>query len=120
MQDDFFGSAVDAVPPAHPFHLIGGFQCLGHTFLTHHGSLNNVQSIFAGSIDLRQMGKEFFREQQDCKGPDGGLSDRHGASGHISRCGTPLCLTIRDWESDIPILGVGQFHNGLLCGNVWS
>lgn len=65
MQDDFFGSAVDAVPPAHPFHLIGGFQCLGHTFLTHHGSLNNVQSIFAGSIDLRQMGKEFFREQQD-------------------------------------------------------
>ena len=64
MQDDFFRPAVDAVHPAHPLHLIGGFQGIGYAFLAHHGSFNNVQSIFAGSVDFRQMGKEFFREQQ--------------------------------------------------------
>lgn len=64
MQDDFFGPAVDVVPPAHPLHLIGGFQCLGHAFPAHQGSLDDVQPGFAGSVDLCQMGKEFFREQQ--------------------------------------------------------
>ena len=64
MQDDFFGSAVDAVPPAHPLHLISGFQCFGHAFLAHQGSLDDFQPVFAGSVDLRQMGKELFREQQ--------------------------------------------------------
>ena len=64
MQDEFFRPAVDAISPAHPLHLIGGFQCFGHAFLAHHGSLNDVQPVFAGSVNLRQMGKEFFREQQ--------------------------------------------------------
>ena len=64
MQDDFFGSAVDAVPPAHPLHLISGFQCFGHTFLAHHLRFDNVQPGFAGGVDLRQMRKEFFCEQQ--------------------------------------------------------
>ena len=64
MQDDFFGPAVDVVPPAHPLHLIGGFQYLSHAFSAHHLSFDNVQPFFAGGVDLRQMGKEFFREQQ--------------------------------------------------------
>ena len=65
MQNDFFCPAVDAISPAHPLHLIGGFQCLGHAFPAHQGSLDDVQPGFAGSVDLCQMGKEFFREQQD-------------------------------------------------------
>ena len=64
MQDNFFGPAVDAISPAHPLHLIGGFQCLGHAFPAHQGSLDDVQPGFAGSVDLRQMRKEFFCEQQ--------------------------------------------------------
>ena len=64
MQDDFFRPAVDAVHPTHPLHLIGGFQCLSHAFSAHHLSFDNVQPFFAGGVDLRQMGKEFFREQQ--------------------------------------------------------
>jgi len=28
--DDFLGTAADAVHPAHPFQLIGGFQGFGH------------------------------------------------------------------------------------------
>ena len=64
MQDDSFGPAVDAVPPAHPLHLIGSFQCLVHAFPAHHLSFNDLQPVFASGVDLCQMGKEFFREQQ--------------------------------------------------------
>ena len=28
--DDFLGTVADAVHSAHPFQLIGGFQCFGH------------------------------------------------------------------------------------------
>lgn len=42
MQDNFFSPAVDAVPPTHPFHLIGRFQRFGHTFLAHPAILADV------------------------------------------------------------------------------
>ena len=61
---DFFCPAVDAVSPAYPLHLIGGFQCFGHAFSAHHLSFNDFQPGFAGGVDLRQMGKEFFCKQQ--------------------------------------------------------
>ena len=32
-QDDFLRTAADAVHAAHPFHLVGGFEQFGHTFL---------------------------------------------------------------------------------------
>ena len=64
MQDNFFGPAVDAISPAHPLHLIVGFQCFGHAFLAHHGSLDDFQPVFAGGVGFRQMGKEFFCKQQ--------------------------------------------------------
>jgi len=59
MQNNFSGPAVDAVPPAYPLHLIGGFQCLGHAFLAHHGSLYDVQPGFAGSVVSAKWGKSF-------------------------------------------------------------
>ena len=64
MQDNFLGPAVDAISPAHPLHLIVGFQCFGHAFLAHHGSLDDFQPVFAGGVGFRQMGKEFFCKQQ--------------------------------------------------------
>ena len=45
-------------------HLIDGFQRFGHAFLVHHGSLDDVQPVFAGGVDFRQMGNKFFCEQQ--------------------------------------------------------
>lgn len=53
-----------AVPPTHQLHLIDGFQRFGHAFLVHHGSLDDVQPVFAGGVDFRQMGNKFFCEQQ--------------------------------------------------------
>ena len=64
MQNDFFCPAVDAISPAHPLHLIVGFQCFGHAFLAHHGSLDDFQPVFAGGVGFRQIGKEFFCKQQ--------------------------------------------------------
>ena len=119
MQDNFFGPAVDAISPAHPLHLIVGFQCFGHAFLAHHGNLDDVQPGFAGSVDLRQMGKELFREQQ------GTVNGRTmllqiGAS-YPSIFTDVVLLRVSQYkvgDQIIPALCVGQFHNGLLCGKV--
>ena len=45
MQNDFFCPAVDAISPAHPLHLIGGFQCLGHAFPAHQGTPDETNSF---------------------------------------------------------------------------
>jgi len=35
-----------------------------HVFPTHHLHFNDVQPVFVGNVDLCQMGKAFFCEQQ--------------------------------------------------------
>ena len=35
-QNDFLRTAADAVHAAHPFHLVGGLECFGHTLLLRH------------------------------------------------------------------------------------
>ena len=52
--DDLLGTAADAVHPAHPFQLIGGFQGFGHTLGFLHLP-DNEGKLF---LDLRvQLGK---------------------------------------------------------------
>lgn len=52
--DDFLGTVADAVHPAHPFQLIGGFQGFGHALGFLH-LLNGQCKLFLG---LRvQLGK---------------------------------------------------------------
>ena len=60
MQDDFFCLAVDAVYPTHPLYLIGGFQCLGCTFLAHHGSLDEYPADFCRQHWSLQNGDRAF------------------------------------------------------------
>ena len=121
MQDNFFGSAVDAVPPAHPLHLISGFKCFGHAFLAHHLCFNDFQPVFADGVDLRQMGKEFFCKQQ------GTVKDRtvllQIGTTHPSILADVVLLRVSQYEVGnqvVPALCVGQLHSGLLCGNVWG
>lgn len=98
LQINFSGLALKAVSPACPFHLIGSFQCFSHLFLAHHLSLNGLQPIEADDVDLCQREKRFLLASGYGHGMADGLSDRHVASDHIYRCGTPACQLIQGVE----------------------
>ena len=83
-------------------------------------SFNDFQPGFAGGVDLRQMRKEFFCEQQGTvKGRT--VVFQLGAS-HPAIFADVVLLRVSQYkvgDQIIPALCVGQFQNRLLCGNVW-
>lgn len=54
-QNDFLCAAVDAVHAAYPFHLVGGLECFGHTFLLCHIGNDDFHTRVAGLIDLGKV-----------------------------------------------------------------
>ena len=54
-QNDFLRTAADAVHAAHPFHLVGGLECVGHTFLLCHSRDDDFHTLIAGLVDLGKM-----------------------------------------------------------------
>ena len=54
-QNDFLRTAADAVHAAHPFHLVGGLECFGHTLLLRHIRNDDCHALIAGLVDLRKM-----------------------------------------------------------------
>ena len=54
-QNDFLRTAANAVHPAHPFHLVSGFQNFGHDFLLRHSRDDDFHSLIAGLVNLRKM-----------------------------------------------------------------
>lgn len=54
-QNDFLRTAADVVHAAHPFHLVGGFECFGHTFPLRHCRNDDFHTLIAGLVDLGKM-----------------------------------------------------------------
>ena len=54
-QDNFLSTSADAVHPAHPFHLISGFQGFGHTFLLRHCRYDDFHTLVAGLVNPGKM-----------------------------------------------------------------
>ena len=54
-QDYLLRLAVDGVPAADPFHLVGGFEGFGHVFLFHHRRFDELQPFNAGAVDLGEV-----------------------------------------------------------------
>ena len=70
--DDFLGTVADTVHSAHPFQLIGSFQCFGHTLGFLHLP-DGQRKLFLGL--LVQLGKVAaqFTGQEQLIVPDGVL-----------------------------------------------
>ena len=54
-QNDFLRTITDAVHAAHPFHLVGGFECFGHIFLLRHCGNDDFHALVAGLVDLGKV-----------------------------------------------------------------
>ena len=65
-QNDFLGTAADAVHPTHPFHLVGGFQRFGHTLLLRHSRNDDFHSLIAGLVDLGKVLVQRFTREIVC------------------------------------------------------
>ena len=65
-QDDFLRTAADAVRAAHPFHLIGSFECFGHTLLLRHIRNDDCHALIAGLVDLGKVPMQRSACEQAC------------------------------------------------------
>ena len=65
-QYDFLRTAADAVHAAHPFHLVGGFERFGHTFLLRHCRNEDFHTLVAGLVDLGKMPMQRSACEQVC------------------------------------------------------
>ena len=66
LQDNFLRTAADAVHAAHPFHLVGGFECFGHTFLLRHCGNDDFHALVAGLVDLGKVPMQRSACEQAC------------------------------------------------------
>ena len=64
VQHDLLDAVLDAVHLSYPFKLIGGFERFGHTLPVSHLPGEQIHPISTGSVDLRQMLIQLFREKQ--------------------------------------------------------
>ena len=65
-QNDFLRAAADAVYAVHPFHLVGGFERFGHTFLLRHCRNEDFHTLVAGLVDLGKMPMQRSACEQVC------------------------------------------------------
>ena len=54
-QSDFLRAAADVVHPAHPFHLVSGFQRFCYAFLLCHIGNEDFHSLITGLVDLGKV-----------------------------------------------------------------
>lgn len=54
-QNNFLSTAADAVHAVYPFHLVGGFERFGHTFLLCHSRNDDFHSFIAGLVNLGKV-----------------------------------------------------------------
>ena len=65
-QNDFLRTAADAVHAAYPFHLVGGFERFGHTFLLCHSRNDDFHSLVAGLVNLGKMPMQRLACEEIC------------------------------------------------------
>ena len=65
-QNDFLRTAADVVHAAHPFHLVGGFECFGHTFPLRHCRNDDFHTLIAGLVDLGKVTMQRSACEQIC------------------------------------------------------
>ena len=54
-QNDFPRAVSDTVHAVYPFHLVGGFERFGHTFLLRHSRNDDFHSFIAGLVNLGKV-----------------------------------------------------------------
>ena len=65
VQQDFFCSVLDAVHPAHPFHLVACFECFINPFLPHHLRQEGFKAFPALGIHADKVFRQFAGKQQN-------------------------------------------------------
>ena len=53
--NDFSGAVLNTFHTAYPFHLVGGFERFGHTFLLRHSRNDDFHSFIAGLVNLGKV-----------------------------------------------------------------
>ena len=54
-QNNFLGTATDAVHATHPFHLVSGFQRFCYAILLYHIGNEDFHTLIAGLVDLGKV-----------------------------------------------------------------